>query len=256
MSGSSFWTNSVSPRSLRLHERRSPIDSRMKFAQAPIALPQRRIVHVALKVWQSAAASHAAGGRELEDSLTEVLARLAHLAEYRDDKTGQHAKRVGLVASGIARDLGLSDDQVELIRWAAPLHDIGKIAIPDHILRKPGALTPEEFDIIKTHTTIGAKILAEGHSQVLRMAAEIALTHHERWDGTRYPGQVRGDAIPLSGRVVAVADAFEAMLGLRTFRKGRPIEQAVDEIKRCAGTQFDPRVVEAFLTRSSFPHSP
>jgi putative two-component system response regulator len=192
----------------------------------------------------------------LEESLTEVLARLAHVAEYRDDETGQHARRVGLVASGIARDLGFPDDQVELIRWAAPLHDVGKIAIPDHILRKPGTLTPEEFEIIKGHTTIGARILSEGHSQVLRMAAEIALTHHERWDGTGYPHQLKGDAIPLPGRIVAVADAFEAMVGLRAFRKGRPIEQAVGEIRRCAGTQFDPRVVEAFLARSFSPNSP
>lgn len=191
----------------------------------------------------------------MEESLTEVLARLALVAEYRDDETGQHARRVGLVASGIARDLGLPDDQVELIRWAAPLHDVGKIAIPDHILRKPGALTPEEFEVMKAHTTIGGRILSEGRSQILRIAAEIALTHHERWDGTGYPERLRGEAIPLSGRIVAVADAFEAIAALRAFRKRYSIEQAVDEIRRCAGTQFDPHVVEAFLTRSSFPGS-
>jgi putative two-component system response regulator len=213
------------------------------------------MVQAALKCGRARPSAAGSGGSELEESLTEVLARLAHLAEYRDDATGQHSRHVGLVASGIARDLGLPDDQVELIRWAAPLHDVGKIAIPDHILQKPGALTAEEFEIIKSHTTIGAKILSEGHSQVLHMAAEIALTHHERWDGTGYPQQLRGDAIPLSGRIVAVADAFEAMLRLRAFRKGRPIEQVVDEIQRCAGTQFDPRVVEAFLTRSSHPNS-
>jgi putative two-component system response regulator len=192
----------------------------------------------------------------LDESLAEVLARLAYLAEYRDDETGQHARRVGLVAAGIARDLGLPDDQVELIRWAAPLHDVGKIAVPDHILQKPGALTPEEFEIIKPHTTMGAKILSGSRSYVLRMAEEIALTHHERWDGTGYPQQLRGDAVPLPGRIVAVADAFDAMVGWRAFRKARPIERVVDEIKHCAGTQFDPRVVEAFLTRSSSLNSP
>ncbi len=187
----------------------------------------------------------------MEESYAEVLTCLAHLAEYRDDETGRHAKRVGLISSSIARSLGLSDDQVELIRWAAPLHDAGKIAIPDHIVRKPGALTPEEFEIVKAHTTIGANLLSGGHSQVLRVAAEIALTHHERWDGTGYPQQLSGDAIPLPGRIVSLADAFEVMVGLRTFRRARPVEQAVDEIKRCAGTQFDPRVVEAFLFADS-----
>jgi putative two-component system response regulator len=187
----------------------------------------------------------------LEENYTEILTCMAHLAEYRDDETGQHAKRVGLISSGIARDLGLDDEHVELIRWAAPLHDVGKIAVPDNILRKPGELTPEEFEIIKTHTTVGAKMLSGGNSHVLRMAAEIALTHHERWDGAGYPQKLSGEGIPLSGRIVALADAFEAMVGLRIFRKARPIEQAIEEIKRCAGAQFDPRVVEAFLTRSS-----
>jgi putative two-component system response regulator len=192
----------------------------------------------------------------LEETDTEILDRLAHLAEYRDDETGQHGRRVGLISSVIARYLGLLEDHVELIRWAAPLHDAGKIAIPDHILRKPGSLTPEEFEIIKTHTTIGAKILSGGHSPVLRMAEEIALSHHERWDGTGYPQGLRGEAIPLPGRIVALADAFEAMVGSRIFRRARPIEQAVQEIKGCAGTQFDPRVVEAFLAHTPFSRSP
>jgi putative two-component system response regulator len=192
----------------------------------------------------------------LEETSAEILDRLAHLADYRDDETGQHARRVGLISSVIARDLGLRQDQVEQIRWAAPLHDVGKIAVPDHILRKPGSLTIEEFEIIKTHTVIGAMILSGGDSAVLRMAEEIALSHHERWDGTGYPQELSGEAIPLPGRIVALADAFEAMVGSRTLREARSIEQAVQEMRAGAGTQFDPRVVDAFLAHSLSLKSP
>lgn len=130
---------------------------------------------------------------------------------------------------------------------------MGKIRIPEHILLKPGALTPEEFEVMKTHATIGARILSGGKLPLLRMAEEIALTHHERWDGTGYPHGLKGEAIPLSGRIVALADAFDALISARRYRTGRSIAEAVSEIKRHAGTQFDPRVVEAFLVHSPEP---
>ncbi len=185
--------------------------------------------------------------RELEETHVEMLDRLAVAAEFRDDATGQHIKRVGQMSSVLAQDLGLPPEQVELIRRAAPLHDVGKIGIPDYILLKPGRLTLEEFDVIKTHATIGARILSGGRFPLLRLAEEIALTHHERWDGTGYPRGLRGEAIPLSGRIVALADTFDALTAPRSYRKTRSVEEAVWTIQRAAGTQFDPRVVDAFM---------
>jgi len=185
--------------------------------------------------------------RELEEAHVEMLDRLAVAAEFRDDATGQHIKRVGQMSSVLAQDLGLPPEQVELIRRAAPLHDVGKIGIPDYILLKPGRLTPEEFDVIKTHATIGARILSGGRFPLLRLAEEIALTHHERWDGTGYPHGLKGEAIPLSGRIVALADAFDALTAPRSYRKTRSVEEAVWTIQRAAGTQFDPKVVDAFM---------
>ena len=185
--------------------------------------------------------------RELEEAHVEMLDRLAVAAEFRDDDTGQHIRRVGQMSAILARDLGLPRDQVELIRRAAPLHDVGKIGIPDRILLKPGKLTPEEFEVIKTHATIGARILSGGRFPLLKLAEEIALTHHERWDGTGYPHGLKGEAIPLSGRIVALADAFDALTAPRSYRKTRSVEEAVVTIQRAAGTQFDPRVVDTFM---------
>lgn len=191
--------------------------------------------------------------QQLEEAHHEILERLAIAAEYRDDQTGQHIKRVGHMSAVLARGLGLPSDQAALIERAAPLHDVGKIGIPDHILRKPGALTPEEFEIVKTHTTIGASILSGGRFPLLQMAEEIALSHHERWDGTGYPRGLKGEAIPLSGRIVAIADVFDAVVSLRPYKGSRSIEQAVTTISASAGTQFDPRVVDAFLVHTPRP---
>ena len=183
---------------------------------------------------------------ELEETQVEILERLALAAEYRDDDTGEHTRRVGRTSAQIAQALGLPEAQVELIRRAAPLHDVGKIAIPDAILLKPGKLTVEEFEQMKTHTTLGAKMMSGGRFPLLQLAEEIALTHHECWDGTGYIG-LRGESIPIAGRIVSVADVFDALTSTRPYKDAWPLSDAIEEIQQQSGQQFDPRVVEAFL---------
>src|SRR5919109_5131605 len=163
---------------------------------------------------------------ELEATQVEILERLALAAEYRDDDTGEHTKRVGETAAQIAQTLGWPSEEVELIRRAAPLHDVGKIAISDSILLKPGKLTPEEFERMKTHTGLGAKMLSGGRFALLQLAEQIALTHHERWDGTGYMG-LCGEAIPLAGRIVSVADVFDALVSERPYKKAWTQEEAL-----------------------------
>ena len=182
--------------------------------------------------------------RELEEAQTEILSRLALAAEYRDDQTGEHTRRVGHIAALLARNLGLSDAEVELIRSAAPLHDIGKIGIPDAVLLKPGRLTPAEYEVMKTHTEIGARILSGSRFPLMRLAQEIARSHHESWNGGGYYGLV-GENIPLASRIVTVADTFDAITHDRPYRAGRSIRDAIEELRREAGRQFDAEVVEA-----------
>jgi PAS domain S-box-containing protein len=184
--------------------------------------------------------------RELDDARAETLRQLAIAAEYRDDETYQHTERVGHVASRLALGLGLPAGQVTLLRHAAPLHDVGKLAIPDCILLKPGRLTVEEFAVMKTHAELGARLLSSGSSRVLQTAAVIAATHHERWDGAGYPNGLVGEAIPLVGRIVAVADVFDALTHDRPYKSAWSVQRAFEEIERSAGGQFDPRVVRAF----------
>jgi HD-GYP domain-containing protein (c-di-GMP phosphodiesterase class II) len=186
-------------------------------------------------------------------------ASLALAAEYRDDDTGEHTRRVGYLSAVLAEHMGLPAATVELIRRAAPLHDVGKIAVPDTILLKPGKLTPEEFEAMKVHTTVGGRILGGSQSRLLRMSEKIALTHHERWDGGGYPRSLKGEEIPLSGRIVAVADVFDALTHRRPYKEAWPLELALNEIDRSRGKQFDPQVVEilAALPReviSAQPH--
>ncbi len=185
--------------------------------------------------------------QELEEARLEIVTRLALAAEYRDDTTGQHTQRVGTLAARIAQHLGMGADEVELLRLAARLHDVGKIGVSDVLMLKPGKLTPEEFERIKLHTTIGAQILGGGQSPLLQLAEVVALTHHERWDGRGYPAALGGDAIPLPGRIVAVADVFDALISHRPYKAPWTTTQARAEIERGAGTQFDPAVVAAFL---------
>jgi putative two-component system response regulator len=184
--------------------------------------------------------------RELEAAQIEIIERLAKAAEFRDDNTGQHTERVGQMAALIAKQMGLPDAQVSLIRRAAPLHDVGKIGIPDTILLKLGKLSGDEFEIVKTHTMIGARILSGSRFPILRLAEEIAFSHHERWDGDGYAGMT-GDKIPLPGRIVAVADVFDALTQQRPYKAAWPIADAIGEIDRQRGRQFDPSLVDAFL---------
>jgi HD-GYP domain-containing protein (c-di-GMP phosphodiesterase class II) len=176
---------------------------------------------------------------ELSRSRAETLHSLALAAE--------HTERVGENAALLAAHLGFPASFVALIRHAAPLHDVGKIGIPDHILLKPAALTPEEFNVMKEHTILGSRLLARSDSGVLQLGESIALAHHERWDGEGYPAGLSGKAIPVAARIVAVVDAFDAMTHDRPYRSGCSADEAVTEISRGSGTQFDPQVVEAFL---------
>jgi putative two-component system response regulator len=185
--------------------------------------------------------------RLLHVAREELLDRLSLAAEYRDDATNQHAKRVGRTAALLARELGLPDARVELIRRAAPLHDIGKIGIPDGILLKPGKLTPSEVVTMRGHAALGAKILGGSEAPVLQQAEEIAISHHERWNGEGYPGRLAGEAIPLAGRLVALADVFDALTHERPYKEAMPVALAVTAIEALSANHLDPRVVDAFL---------
>lgn len=184
--------------------------------------------------------------KDLEDAQTETFERLAMAAEFRDDDTGEHTRRVGTTAALVAEALGLPDAEVDMLRRAAALHDVGKIGIPDRILLAPRALTPEEFDIVKRHTKIGARLLSGSRSPTLAMAEEVALSHHERWDGSGYAG-LAGEDIPLVGRITTVADVFDALTHQRPYKAAWPVEKALREIEQQRGKQFDPRPADAFL---------
>jgi putative two-component system response regulator len=185
--------------------------------------------------------------QQLEQAEIDTVECLARAAEYRDDDTGRHTQRVGQTAARLAGALGLADKEIAMLRRAAPLHDVGKIGIPDSILLKPGKLSSEEFETMKTHSVIGCTIMAQHHTALLQQAADIALTHHERWDGSGYPRKLAGEDIPVSGRIVAVADVFDALTHERPYKEAWLPEKAVAEITSQSGRQFDPRVVEAFL---------
>ncbi len=208
---------------------------------------------------------------ELEISRLEVIHCLARAAEFRDNDTGQHVLRVGRYAYLIGQELGLSPSQLEILEPAAQLHDVGKIGIPDAILLKPGKLTPEEFAVIRKHcdfgqtivdclpsedadtarrhAEVGAKIMEVGRSPILRLAQRIAMTHHECWDGTGYPLGLSGEAIPLEGRITAVADVFDALSSKRSYKPAFPLEKCFQILKEGRGTQFDPRILDAFFAQ-------
>jgi putative two-component system response regulator len=186
--------------------------------------------------------------RELEQARLEVLGRLALAAEYRDDATQEHAWRIGRTSGLLAEAIGAGARHAQRIGRAATLHDIGKIGIPDAILLKPGKLTAGEFAEMKAHTTIGAEILSGSKSSLLGLAEQIALTHHERWDGGGYPAGRSREEIPLAGRIVAIADVFDALTHERPYKEAWPVDRAVEEILSEGGRQFSPDILDAFAT--------
>jgi putative two-component system response regulator len=183
---------------------------------------------------------------QLSDARWETLRCLALAAEYRDDQTFAHTQRVGRTAGLLAERLGLDKEWCLLLRHAAPLHDVGKVGVPDSILLKPGKLNPDEWEIVCGHAAAGARILSGSSSDLLQLAEEIAASHHELWDGSGYPYGLAGEKIPLSGRIVAVADVFDALTHIRPYKPAWSVVDSVCEMRRLAGRQFDPRVIAAF----------
>ena len=179
----------------------------------------------------------------------ELLFRMSRAAEFRDPETGAHIQRMAHYSHLIASSLGLSPEDQALILQAAPMHDVGKIGIPDYILLKPGKLTPEEFEVMKGHARLGFELLSGSESVVLQAAASIAIAHHEKYDGSGYPYGVAGDAIPLFGRIVAVADVFDALTSERPYKKAWDFDRAVSFLREGAGQHFDAACVNAFLAR-------
>lgn len=184
---------------------------------------------------------------ELRMTRLQVVQRLGRAAEYRDNETGLHIIRMSQISTLLARSLGWSEADCELMLNASPMHDIGKIGIPDAILLKPGKFEADEWEIMKTHTIIGAHILEDGDSDLLRMAREIALSHHEKWDGSGYPHGLAHGAIPQSGRIVAVADVFDALTSSRPYKKAWSVDDAIAFIQSNDGQHFDPEVVAHFM---------
>jgi len=177
----------------------------------------------------------------------DTIHRLARAAEYKDEGTGAHIKRMSQYSAAIARRMGLGEREVENILYAAPMHDVGKIGIPDRILLKTGSLDEDEWEIMKKHTVIGAEILRGSDAEFIRLAEVIALTHHEKWDGSGYPRGLRGSKIPLAGRIAAIADVFDALTSVRPYKEPLPVEKSLEIIKQSRGSHFDPDGVDAFL---------
>lgn len=187
---------------------------------------------------------------ELRSSRQETVERLTGAIEMHDSEPGRHVDRLARITSYLASQVGLDDDHIQLIRAAAPMHDVGKIATPEEILRKPGPLSPQERTEMERHTEIGHRILAGSQSELLQMAAQIALTHHEWFDGSGYPQGLKGEEIPIEGRIVAVADVFDALLSDRPYRPAMTTAQAIEIVRDGRGTHFDPEVVDVLLADS------
>lgn len=182
-----------------------------------------------------------------EAAAQDLIMRLSHMAESRDPETGRHIERMAQYSYIIAGQMGLDEHVQQLLLLAAPMHDIGKVAIPDHILLKPGRLTPDEFTIMQTHSTRGAEFLRGSSSPLLEMAYHIAMTHHEKFDGSGYPNGLSGEEIPLVGRIVAVADVFDALTSARPYKPAWPLDKALALLQEQRSKHFDPQVVDAFF---------
>jgi putative two-component system response regulator len=185
--------------------------------------------------------------QQLEQAHLQALTLLARAADYRDEDTGVHMDRVGALSELLARLLGYSDEEAHALRLAAPMHDIGKIAVPDQVLKKPGRYTLAERAIMNNHTVIGAEIIGKSEVPLFAMAAQVALTHHENWDGSGYPFGLAGDQIPWCGRVVAVVDVFDALTMERVYRNALSDEQACAMLQEQRGRKFDPEMLDVFL---------
>ena len=235
------WTSRPDPKAKALIAVARDIGERKELEERERAYQQRLERAVGLRTRELELRT-----RELEEARRETLRRLALAAEYRDDETHRHTERVGRTAALVAGELGLDDDQVNVLREAALLHDVGKVGVSDELLLKRGRLSPEEFEQVKTHALTGARILADSSSEILCVAEEIALAHHEWWDGSGYPHGLHGEEIPLSARIVALADVYDALTHARPYKDAWPVNEAVAEIHRLSGRQFDPAVVDAF----------
>jgi putative two-component system response regulator len=185
--------------------------------------------------------------QEIREREKELIFRISRAAEFRDPETGAHIQRMAYYSQAIAMGLGLDQAALRLILEAAPMHDVGKIGIPDYILLKPGKLTPEEFEVMKGHSSIGYELLKESRSEILKAGAQIAISHHEKYDGSGYPRGLKGNDIPLFGRIVAVADVFDALTSERPYKKAWPLEEARRYLEEGRGKHFDPLCVEALL---------
>ncbi len=186
--------------------------------------------------------------QQLEEMSNELNLSLARAGEFRDNETGRHIMRMSHMCEALALAMGKTHKWSHMLRIASPLHDVGKIGIPDHILLKPGRLDADELETMRTHTSIGGEIIPDHMADVIVMARRVALTHHERWDGTGYPTGLKGEEIPLEGRIAAICDVYDALVSARPYKKPWTTEQAVDHLRANSGSHFDPHLVETFLT--------
>jgi cyclic di-GMP phosphodiesterase len=222
----------------------------LKQAHDSLKLHKKELEAAVAKQTESlrqAVADMASAQRGAYQAYLETLHRLALAAEYKDENTGAHIQRVGSYSGLLAQSLHLPPGEVELVKLASPLHDVGKIGIPESILLKPGALTPEERKAMEQHPFIGERLLHGSTAEVLHAAEIVALSHHERWDGNGYPHKLKGNDIPLYGRICTIADVFDALTTERPYKKAFPNDKAFEMLKSAGGTQFDPSLVELFL---------